>query len=119
MPAPDLIQQQRDILRDFRGCGQQRSHAERDALERLKAEIAKAEVAMNTARQHAETKMNKVMGNLKDQRDKKHKSARSIVDNIATQEKYIQQQMWFRNQGHCLACGQKLGLLENGCRWKV
>jgi len=124
MPEPETIQRQHDFLRKFWAISRQRTLAEANATERLRSDTAGSEATLNTARQKMEAERNKAIADAEKQRKERHEAAQSIVDNVIKRDKWIQQQEWFRKHGHCLECGEKLGLRDglfrrnlcSGCR---
>ena len=76
MPTPDLIQQQRDLLRQFRAANRQRTQAESTATNRHKIERANADSTLSQAQQTAKAQLAKLTA----EAETRHKTERSAAD---------------------------------------
>ncbi len=78
----------------------------------MSAAIVIADATLKESHKAAENEIKKAMVAAEMRRQLGQKAVHSIVDNITTQQKREQQQEWFRQNGHCLQCGEKLNFLD-------
>lgn len=79
MPASDLIQQQRDILRAFRTATTERTQAEADADARRKRELEAAASALKVAQQKTEAQRSKAVADAEARRKTERTAAETTL----------------------------------------